>query len=133
MPSKMDPRCPRQLSAMPCEFCPLAVLRLRAIRTSAKELSEEEEAALPGCPWAVQSQMSNYCFFSFIEQNAEQSLSEAEVAALNCISSETVKKVEKRCLSKMRGAQHIKDLKESLNGESIVPYHATNEDYKIYR
>jgi hypothetical protein len=46
---KMDKRCPRALKSMPSEWCPLAVMRLRAIRTAGRELSEEEESRLPGC------------------------------------------------------------------------------------
>ena len=47
---KMDARCPRRLENLPCEFCPLAVLRLKALRNSDKELSEDEESKLPGSP-----------------------------------------------------------------------------------
>ena len=44
----MDQRCPRKLDELPCEFCPLAVLRLKALRNSDKEFTEDEEAKLPG-------------------------------------------------------------------------------------
>jgi hypothetical protein len=47
---KMDERCPRRLEEMPDSWCPLAVMRLKAIRNAGRELSEEEEALLPGVP-----------------------------------------------------------------------------------
>lgn len=117
---KIDARCPRQLDDMPTKYCELAVMRLRAIRTAGKELTEEEENALPGCPWAVNSQTANYCFFKHIDEFAsEQTLSDVEVAALNCLSVETVKKVEKEAMSKIRNHEEFANLKEDLNGESI--------------
>lgn len=115
----MDPRCPRQLKDMPQSYCPLAVTRLRAIRTAGRELTEEEENTLPGCPWAVNSQMANYCFFKYIDEFAgEQTLSDVEVAALNCLSVETVKKIEKEAMSKIRNREEFANLKKDLQGES---------------
>lgn len=117
----MDPRCPRNLDSTPETFCPLAVVRLRAIRTAENELSEEEENKLPGCPWAVNSQMANYCFFKWLEEFAsETTLSDVEIASLNCLSIETVKKVEKEALNKLRSRQEFQQLKEDLNGESVI-------------
>ncbi len=118
--TKMDNRCPRMLDTMPEEFCPLAVMRLRAIRTAGRELTEEEENALPGCPWAVNSQTANYCFFKHIDEFAsEQTLSDVEVAALNCLSVDTVKKVEKEAMTKIRNREEFANLRKDLDGESI--------------
>ena len=119
--SKMDKRCPRGLKCMPDEWCPLAVLRLRAIRTAGKELNEEEEAKLPGCPWAVNHQVANYCFFKYIQDfSGDKAPSDVEIASLNCISVEAVKKTEKAAINKIREAEQFKSLKEDLNGESII-------------
>lgn len=116
---KMDSRCPRQLKGMPQSFCPLAVTRLRAIRTAGRELTEEEENALPGCVWAVNSQTANYCFFKYIDEFAgETTLSDVEVASLNCLSIETVKKVEKEALNKIRDREEFQKLRKDLDGES---------------
>lgn len=132
--SKMDKRCPRGLKCLPNEFCPLAVMRLRAIRTAGKELTEEEEAKLPGCPWAVNHQLANYCFFKYIQDYAgEKPPSDVEVASLNCMSVEAVKKTEKAALAKIRETEQFKDLKESLEGESVVGDKPSDDDYKIYR
>lgn len=132
--SKMDKRCPRGLKCLPDEWCPLAVLRLRAIRTAGKELTEEEEAKLPGCPWAVNHQLANYCFFKYIQDYAgEKPPSDVEVASLNCISVDAVKKTEKAALSKIRDTEQFKDLKESMEGESVVGESPSDDDYKIYR
>lgn len=120
MTSKMDPRCPRQLAEMPSTFCALAVQRLRAIRTAGRELTEEEESKLGGCCWAVNSQTANYCFFKHIDEFAsEQTLSDVEVAALNCLSVETVKKIEKEAMSKIRNKEEFASLAKNLDGESM--------------
>jgi len=129
---KMDPRCPRALEVLPDQWCPLAVMRLRAIRTAGRDLTEEEESKLPGCPWAVNHQLANYCFFKYIKQFAgDKPPSDMEIASLNCISVEAVKKTEKTALSKIREATQFKELKESLDGESIVSEGTADDDYKI--
>lgn len=128
---QFDPRCPRQLAETPDSFCPLAVMRLRAIRTAGKELSEEEENALPGCPWAVNSQTANYCFFKYIDEFAsEQTLSDVEVAALNCLSVETVKKVEKEAMAKIKNREEFANLRKNLEGESIFES-SSDGDFEI--
>lgn len=119
MSSKMDQRCPRQLKEMPTSFCPLAVMRLRAIRAAGKELSEDEESKLVGCVWAVNSQTANYCFFKYVDEfSGESTLSDVEVASLNCLSIETAKKVERDALNKIRNREEFQNLRESLNGDS---------------
>lgn len=125
--TKMDGRCPRQLKEMPDSFCPLAVNRLRAIRTAGRELSEEEENSLPGCCWAVNSQTANYCFFKYVDELAsEQTLSDVEVAALNCLSVETVKKIEKEAMAKIKNCDEFANLRKNLEGEAI--FEESNHD-----
>jgi hypothetical protein len=132
--NSQDPRCPRTLESTPTEWCPLAVMRLRAIRTAGRELTEDEESKLPGCPWAINHQLANYCFFKYIQEFAgNKSLSDVEIASLNCVSTETVKKVEKCALTKIRNTEAFKSLKESLNGESVLDEYLTDDDYKVYR
>jgi hypothetical protein len=130
----MDPRCPRALEKLPGEWCPLAVMRLRAIRTAGRELTEEEEAKLPGCPWSVNHQLANYCFFSYIKNfSGDKTPSDIEVASLNCMSVDAVKKTEKTALNKIRETEQFMDLKESMEGENVVTEHYSDDDYKIYR
>ena len=132
--NKMDKRCPRALENLPDAWCPLAVMRLRAIRTAGRELTEEEESKLPGCPWAVNHQLANYCFFKYIKEfSGDKPPSDIEVASLNCMSVEAVKKTEKVALGKIRDTEQFKDLKESMEGESVVTEHTSDDDYKIYR
>lgn len=107
---KMDNRCPRKLAELPCEFCPLAVLRLKALRNSDTELTEEEEAKLPGCPWAVNHQMSNYCFFNYVKDYLHEAPSDKEIAHMNNISLETVKKIEKEAINKIKELDIIRNL-----------------------
>lgn len=109
---KMDPRCPRKLEELPCEYCPLAVLRLKLLRNSDKELTEEEEAMLPGCPWAVSHQMSNYCFFNYLKDYLSEAPSDKEIAHMNNLSVETVKKVEKEAMNKVKNLDIIKNTRD---------------------
>jgi len=132
--NKMDKRCPRALECMPDAWCPLAVMRLKAIRTAGRELTEDEESKLPGCPWAVNHQLANYCFFKYIkEYAADKPPSDVEIASLNGISVDTVKKTEKLALNKIRDTEQFKDLKEAMNGEAVVGDSKSDDDYKIYR
>ncbi len=127
----MDKRCPRRLEQMPDNWCPLAVMRLKAIRNAGRELTEEEEALLPGCPWAVDHQLAHYCFFEYLANyTSEKSTSDIELAALLNVSVETIKKIEKQALTKMREHKSFSELKS--NGEQVVP-DSEPPDYKIYR
>lgn len=107
---KMDCRCPRQLDSLPCEYCPLAVLRLKALRNSPDELTEEEEAKLPGCPFSIQHQLSNYCFFNYTKDYLADAPSDKEIAHMNNVSIETVKKIEAKAMEKIKQLNIIKDL-----------------------
>lgn len=129
--SKMDSRCPRRLEEMPDTWCPLAVLRLKAIRNAGRELTEEEEALLPGCPWAIDHQLAHYCFFKYLTTyTTEKSVSDIELAALLNVSVDTVKKIEKTALTRMREHKTFAGLKN--DGEPVVS-ESEPQDYKIYR
>ncbi len=110
MKNKMDPRCPRKLDELPCEYCPLAVLRLKSLRNNEKELTEEEEALLPGCVWAVNHQMSNYCFFNYTANYLNKPPSDKEIAHMNNVSIEVVKETAKQALEKIKEFKLIKHL-----------------------
>ena len=131
----MDNRCPRKLETHPDSWCPLAVLRLKAIRNAGKELTEEEEAKLPGCPWAVNHQLANYCFFKWSKDySGDKPLSDVEIASLNNVSVETVKKTEKEALVKFRESEQFAEIKEEYGDDNIVgETPMSDEDYKIYR
>lgn len=120
MSSKMDPRCPRGLKQCPKTFCPLAVQRLKAIKYSNKDLTEEEEAALPGCGWAISSQMHNYCFFSYISEERDTPLSDVEIAHLTGTSVADVKVAEKAALEKLKKDEAFVEIKELYTGSSIL-------------
>lgn len=112
---KMDERCPRKLDKLPCEYCPLAVLRLKALRNNEKELTEEEENKFPGCPWAINHQMSNYCFFKYTKDYLHSSPSDKEIAHMNNISVETVKSIEKEALVKIKEFKIVKDMRDETD------------------
>ena len=118
---KMDKRCPRQLEELPERFCPLAVQRLKALRHADRELSEEEESLLPGCPWAVNHQLANYCFFNLINNYVpEKPLSDMEIAHFCSISTDSVKKIEKESLDKIRNSGSFKEVIDSHEGSIIM-------------
>lgn len=130
----MDDRCPRKLNRVPGKWCELAVMRLKAIRQAGKELSEQEEEKLPGCPWAVNHQLANYCFFKYIKDYAmDKPPTDVEIAALNCISVDTVKKTEKNGLLKIRAAEEFVNLKQSLDGDLVVEERYLDQDYKAHK
>lgn len=118
--NKIDKRCPRNLVDLPSTWCPAAVLRLKALRNSSKELTEEEESKLVGCPWAVSHQLSNYCFFKYMREFMEDSaIQDNDIAHMNCISVETVKKVEKQVIQDIRKSQTIQDIKSHHGSDKI--------------
>lgn len=128
--SKMDNRCPRQLEEVPDTWCPLAVLRLKAIRNAGKELTEEEEAKLPGCPWSVDHQLANYCFFKYIlEYTGDKAPSDMEIASLLNVSTDTVKKIEKTALGRMREDAAFTNM-QSNDGPIVKE---GSDDYKVHR
>jgi hypothetical protein len=131
----MDARCPRSLETTPDSFCSLAVQRLKAIRHAGRELNEEEEALLPGCPYAINHQLANYCFFKFIRDFSpdDKPLSEMEIAHFCSISVDTVKKVEKRALAKMRETEDIKEIITNANGEQIMDDRDLDPEWEIPR
>ena len=109
-------------------------MRLKAIRMAGRELTEDEESKLQGCPWGVNHQLANYCFFKYIKEYAsDKPPSDVEIASLNGISIDTVKKTEKIALAKIRETKEFSSLKEAMNGESVVSEHPSDDDYKIYR
>jgi len=119
---KMDHRCPLKLKDFPKSTCPLAVQRLKALRFAGRELTEEEESHLSGCSWAVQHQMANYCFFKYMEDFSSQDKqpSDMEVAHLCMVSIDTVKKVERKGLAKLREGERFKEIADIYGDEKIV-------------
>lgn len=118
----MDKRCPRNLETLPETFCALAVQRLKALRHTSKELSEEEEAKLPGCPYAVNHQLANYCFFRLTENYIpdNRSFTDMEIAHFLNISVDTVKKTEKKAISHIRSSSSFKEIISTYDGDQIM-------------
>ena len=117
----MDKRCPRQLEDLPDSWCPLAVQRLKALRHADRELTEEEEALLPGCPWAVNHQLANYCFFNLIQDFIpDKTLSDMEIAHFCNISIDSVKKIEKESIEKIRDEAVFKEIRDEYQGDKIM-------------
>lgn len=124
--NKMDDRCLRKLKDTPRKWCPLAVQRLKALEYLPNELSEEEEAKLPGCAFAVHSQMANYCFFKYIKDIApNKPLSDTEIAHLLTISVETIQKTEKKALQKLKDSSEFVEVTKHCSEDKILD----DEDY----
>lgn len=118
---KMDKRCPRRLENFPESYCPLAVLRLKALRNAGKELTEEEESRLQGCPYSVAHQLSSYCFFKYIEQYyPAQPLADIEIAHYNSVSVDTVKKMSTSAINRMRELDDFVDISNIYGDEKII-------------
>jgi len=130
---KMDSRCPRKLEHLPDSFCPLAVLRLKRLRQSEKELTEEEENKLPGCCWAINHQMSCYCFFKYTEEylDSNNPPSDIEIAHMNSVSVESVKKTTKKAIEKFKKSDLIKQLEDNFASEEIVNPQDSDTEYSI--
>lgn len=107
----MDPRCPRRLKCLPDTWCELAVLKLKALRNVGKELTEEEEGRLPGCPFFIHHQSSCYCFFKFLaDYLPEKTPSDVEMAHLLGVSPETVHKITSSAINKLKGSGMCQEL-----------------------
>lgn len=86
-------------------------MRLKAIRNAPHELTEDEESRLPGCPWAINCQVANYCFFQYVEHVLpEKPLADVEVAGLLNLSVETVRRLERSAMAKLRQDPTLQEL-----------------------
>jgi len=128
---KMDSRCPRNLKETPDDWCPLAVLRLKAIRNAGRELTESEEAKLPGCPWAIDHQLANYCFFKYINEFSNgKPATDIELAALLNISPESVKRIERSGLNKLKYSNSFSNMKTQ---DGPIVEEKDDSTYKVHK
>lgn len=126
-------QCPRKLKKLPNSICPLAVMRLKHLRSLGEEPSEEEEQAMVGCSWAIAHQLSGYCYFVYEAKFLpEQGLSDAEIAGLLNISPITVKTTYDNALSKLKQASFVNELKIAMDGERVVEDRMDIDDDTIY-
>lgn len=109
----MDARCPRALKVYPKKWCALAVIRLKALRNLDKPPTPKEEEILPGCVWAVSSQMACFCFHKYMKYYSKPDLSDTEIAHLLMIPVEDVRKIEKKAIIKIKKTNFCKELKKN--------------------
>jgi hypothetical protein len=125
----MDPRCPLGLEEYPESWCKLAVLRLKSIKNSnIKELTEADEAKMPGCPWAVFDQYSHYCFFQYIKEKQDSPASESELLAMLGISSQQIKLAEQRAVAKYKQSSLYNDIEYTHEGDAKSDFFEPIED-----
>lgn len=117
-------------------YCPLAVTRLkaiRALRATGSQVTETEEAGLPGCPFAVKSQMSGYCSFIYEARfMPDTPLLDTDIAAMLEISIDQVRIAADSALAKIQADPTIMEIKESLGSESILEERLSIEDEFIF-
>jgi hypothetical protein len=117
-------------------YCPLAVTRLKAVRAAradGRSLTQEEEANLPGCPWAVKAQMSGYCWFIFeATQMADAPMSESDIAAILDLPVDQVKSASNSSLTKIQEDPQIVEIKSSMGSEAVVKDRLSIEDEYIH-
>lgn len=131
---EMDERCILGLSCLPDDICHAAVRRLRAIKSAGRPLTEEEEAVLPGCPWAIQHQKSNYCFFKYMKDYmGESSPSDQEIAHMLKCSQQDVSKSFKSSLNKVKNSDFIDNLKSNISDEEIIDSQEISPSYEILK
>lgn len=109
----MDPRCLRNLKSFPKKWCPLAVIRLKALRNCIDSEEKVNEEDLPGCPYAIASQTACFCFWKYMKYCSSPNMSDAEIANLLLIPIEEVKKIEKRAISKLKRTDFYKECKKN--------------------
>ena len=120
-PNNIDSRCPRQLEELPDSWCPLAVLRLKALRNAEDELSEEQEMKLPGCPWAINHQLAGYCFFKYMHLYTDNAVpSESDIAHFLNVSVDTVRKIQKDAIDKIRNTPAFKEIIDAYKDSKVV-------------
>lgn len=111
----------------------MAVLRLKTVRGSKKELTEEEEAKQFGCPWAIDDQMSGYCWFAYEAFNmSETPVSDVNIAAMLHVSVDTVKKTADKAIQKIQSHESIKEIRQTFKDEPVVDESLSIEDAAIY-
>jgi hypothetical protein len=125
-------KCPRKLEKLPESWCPLAVMRLKYMKTIQGEISEDQETKIPGCPFYIANQLSNYCFFIYEAKNLDHPMSDLEIANLLGISVDAVKRAGHSGLEKIKNNSSITELKEALKGESCLDLPIAIEDELIY-
>ncbi len=102
-------------------YCPLAVLRLKALRNAGRELTENEEGLLPGCPFSVAHQLSCYCFFKYMsEYYPNQPLTEIEIAHYNTVSVDTVKKTSLHAISELHALKDFTEISDIYDNDVIL-------------
>jgi hypothetical protein len=66
----------------------MAIQKIKAIKYGAPGTEEDK---VPGCPFYIMHQLSNYCFFQYMEKYGEnKELSEEEIAAYLLMTPEEV-------------------------------------------
>jgi hypothetical protein len=125
----MDKRCPMRLKEYPTSFCPMAVIRLKAIKGLEKFPTEEEEAKLPGCSYSINHQQSCYCWFKYARDYLTKEVPYHEIAHLLNIPEDEVIALEQSALEKVKGSSEVVEIKKNhheggvFEGSGEYPHH----------
>jgi hypothetical protein len=103
----MDKRCPLGIVGHINIPCPMAIQRIKAIKYNSKKIKNDN---MPGCPFYVMHQLSNYCFFQYMEKYGNNKEScEEEISSYLLISIEDVKKIMSDIMIKLAENDFLKD------------------------
>jgi hypothetical protein len=104
--------CIRGLKIPPPTPCALGRQRAES------ELHNKNKESHSGCPWFVNSEEHNYCFWSLAQEMDGQQLPDKEIAKLNCLETSEVERVVQTALKKLQNNVHaspeIQDWIESV-------------------
>lgn len=131
MLKKFKEVCPRQLSELPCESCPLALERINAIKSDNSDKRKRDLEPSVGCPWFVASAEHNYCFWLYNKFLDNEPVTDRETCDLLLISKQLMEKTFESAIDKLRELKDtsaIKDLAESV----LDIAEQSNIDYTSY-
>lgn len=110
--------CPRQLSCLPSEPCPLALDQINAIKSDGSDKRKREiEPVLPGCPWYISSAEHNHCFWSLNRFLDSDPISDREICDMLLIHKSTLERVTDAVITHLKSikdTEAIQDFKETV-------------------
>lgn len=127
--SRFCEACPARLTTRPAEPCPRALERIHAIQAEGPR-SKVDPDSLPGCPWAINSTVHNYCFWSLAAE-LDEPLSDREICNLLGINQQTLEKTLQSAILKLQVLKDTDVMNEFV--EAVMEVVATQDpDNTVY-
>ena len=109
--------CPRQLSDLPCESCPIALERINAIKADGSDKKKRDSEPQVGCPWFVASSEHHFCFWVYNQFLDGDPASDREICDQLLISKPVLEKTFESAIEKLqeiKESPEMRDLVESV-------------------